>query len=39
MKNYRPISKKAETKQVDLIRFDYLDDDEMFDNHSYAKGD
>lgn len=29
---------EAETKQVDLIRFDYLDDDEMFDSHSYAKG-
>jgi aminopeptidase N len=29
---------EAETKQVDLIRFDYLVDDEMFDNHSYAKG-
>lgn len=29
---------EAETKQLDLIRFDYLDEDEMFDNHSYAKG-
>jgi aminopeptidase N len=29
---------EAKTKQVDLIRFDYLNDDEMFDSHSYAKG-
>ncbi len=29
---------EAEVKQLDLIRFDYLDEDEMFDNHSYAKG-
>ncbi len=29
---------EAEEKQVDLIRFDYIDDDEMFDSHSYAKG-
>ncbi len=29
---------EAEEKQVDLIRFDYEQEDEMFDSHSYAKG-
>lgn len=29
---------EAETKQVDLIRFNYEHRDDMFDNHSYAKG-
>lgn len=29
---------EAKSKQLDLIRFDYLEDDEMFDSHSYAKG-
>lgn len=29
---------EAETKQVDLIRFYYDDKEDMFDNHSYAKG-
>ncbi|MCZ6520959.1 MAG: M1 family aminopeptidase, partial [Bacteroidetes bacterium] len=29
---------EAETKQVDLIRFDYDDNEDMFDEHSYAKG-
>ncbi len=29
---------EAESKQVDLIRFDYEDPDDMFDGHSYAKG-
>ncbi|MCG8310382.1 MAG: M1 family metallopeptidase [Cytophagales bacterium] len=29
---------EAENKQEDLIRYYYREDDEMFDNHSYAKG-
>jgi len=29
---------EAESKQVDLIRFNYEDSEEMFDGHSYAKG-
>ena len=29
---------EAEEKQVDLIRFIYHHSDDMFDNHSYAKG-
>jgi len=29
---------EAETKKVDLIRFQYDDKEDMFDNHSYAKG-
>lgn len=29
---------EAETKKVDLIRFRYNDKEDMFDNHSYAKG-
>lgn len=29
---------EASGKQVDLIRFDYVDEDDMFDSHSYAKG-
>ncbi len=29
---------EAESKQVDLIRFDYSDKEEMFDAHSYQKG-
>ncbi|MDQ3393184.1 MAG: M1 family metallopeptidase [Bacteroidota bacterium] len=29
---------EAKTKQVDLIRFDYEDKEDMFDSHSYAKG-
>jgi len=29
---------EAEQKQVDLIRFHYDDKEDMFDNHSYAKG-
>lgn len=29
---------EAETKQVDLIRFDYEDAEDMFDSHSYSKG-
>ncbi len=29
---------EAEEKQVDLIRFNYKNGEEMFDNHSYAKG-
>ena len=29
---------EAVQKKEDLIRFDYESDDEMFDNHSYAKG-
>jgi aminopeptidase N len=28
---------EAETKQVDLIRFDYADSEDMFDSHSYNK--
>lgn len=29
---------ESESKQVDLIRFDYADSEEMFDVHSYNKG-
>lgn len=29
---------EAETKQVDLIRFHYADQEDMFDQHSYDKG-
>ncbi|MFN3998341.1 M1 family aminopeptidase [Algoriphagus sp.] len=29
---------EAETKQVDLIRFNYADSEDMFDSHSYNKG-
>lgn len=29
---------EASEKQVDLIRFDYTDREDMFDRHSYAKG-
>ncbi|MCE7054037.1 M1 family metallopeptidase [Algoriphagus sp. AGSA1] len=29
---------EAETKQVDLIRFDYGEAEDMFDSHSYSKG-
>ncbi|WP_186754464.1 M1 family metallopeptidase [Echinicola salinicaeni] len=29
---------EANTKQVDLIRYEYEDSEEMFDSHSYAKG-
>lgn len=29
---------EAREKQVDLIRFQYEDPEDMFDNHSYAKG-
>ena len=29
---------EAEQKQVDLIRFDYEDAEDMFDSHSYSKG-
>ncbi len=29
---------ESETKQVDLIRFDYSDSEDMFDSHSYNKG-
>jgi len=29
---------EAEIKQVDLIRFDYTDSEDMFDSHSYNKG-
>lgn len=29
---------EAETKKVDLIRFNYDDKEDMFDNHSYSKG-
>ncbi|WP_439490677.1 M1 family aminopeptidase [Algoriphagus sp.] len=35
MENY---FSEAETKQVDLIRFDYDDAEDMFDSHSYSKG-
>ena len=30
--------REARTKQVDMIRFDYKDKEDMFDSHSYAKG-
>ncbi|WP_339874443.1 M1 family metallopeptidase [uncultured Algoriphagus sp.] len=29
---------EAETKQVDLIRFQYKDAEDLFDSHSYSKG-
>ena len=29
---------EAELKKVDLIRFQYADDEDMFDSHSYSKG-
>jgi len=29
---------EAETKQVELIRFNYADSEDMFDSHSYNKG-
>jgi len=29
---------EARRKQEDMIRFDYIDKDDMFDSHSYAKG-
>lgn len=29
---------EARQKQVDMIRFDYVDKEDMFDSHSYAKG-
>lgn len=29
---------EAKNKQVDMIRFDYEDKEDMFDSHSYAKG-
>ncbi|MGC6490460.1 MAG: M1 family metallopeptidase [Flavobacteriales bacterium] len=29
---------ESRIKQVDMIRFDYSDKEDMFDNHSYAKG-
>jgi aminopeptidase N len=29
---------ESESKQVDLIRFDYVDSGDMFDSHSYNKG-
>ncbi|WP_192346968.1 M1 family metallopeptidase [Algoriphagus sp. Y33] len=29
---------EAETKQVDLIRFDFEEAEDMFDSHSYSKG-
>ncbi len=38
MKEAASYFSEAETKQVDLIRFYYDDKEDMFDNHSYAKG-
>ena len=35
LKNYLRESQK---KKVDMIRFDYIDKEDMFDSHSYAKG-
>ena len=35
---YRQYMDESLEKQVDLIRFDYNDKEDMFDNHSYAKG-
>jgi aminopeptidase N len=35
LRNYLNESKR---KQVDMIRFDYEDKEDMFDSHSYAKG-
>ena len=30
--------RESQRKQVNMIRFNYLDKEDMFDNHSYAKG-
>ena len=35
LKNYL---RESKSKKVDMIRFDYIDKEDMFDNHSYAKG-
>lgn len=29
---------ESRSKQVDMIRYDYIDKEDMFDSHSYAKG-
>lgn len=34
----RSYLREAKSKQVDMIRFDYKDKEDMFDSHSYAKG-
>ena len=35
LKNYL---RESKSKKVDMIRFDYIDKEDMFDSHSYAKG-
>jgi len=35
LKNYL---RESQIKKVDMIRFDYIDKEDMFDSHSYAKG-
>ena len=30
--------RESQRKKVDMIRFDYIDKEDMFDSHSYAKG-
>ena len=35
LKNYL---RESQSKKVDMIRFDYIDKEDMFDSHSYAKG-
>jgi len=30
--------RESQRKEVDMIRFDYIDKEDMFDSHSYAKG-
>ena len=30
--------RESQRKKVDMIRFDYMDKEDMFDSHSYAKG-
>ncbi len=36
--DYDSYMTEAESKQVDMIRFNYEDKEDMFDSHSYAKG-
>jgi aminopeptidase N len=38
LENRKKYFQEAETKQVDLVRFDYENPDDMFDRHSYEKG-
>lgn len=38
LQDYLAYMNEAESKKVDMIRFDYEDKEGMFDSHSYAKG-